>query len=91
MWDQIPSHHWQLLQLRLHLSSRYFQVLKGLLLDETEGAVGLRLDISVHTVHTYVKRIYRRLGVHSRSEAVNHVLTELESIRRSETQSDAQA
>jgi DNA-binding CsgD family transcriptional regulator len=34
------------------------------------GDVGGALDISPHTVVTHVKRIYRKLAVHSRGEAV---------------------
>lgn len=39
---------------------------KGYSYDETAGLMGL----SRHTVGTYVKRIYRKLQVHSRAEAV---------------------
>lgn len=41
-------------------------VAKGLSFGDVSGA----LDISPHTVVTHVKRIYRKLAVHSRGEAV---------------------
>lgn len=52
------------------LSPRETEVLqlvaKGLSFEETGDALGL----SQATVETHVKRIYRKLGVHSRTEAV---------------------
>ena len=52
------------------LSAREAEILrlvsKGLLFAE----VGAALGISTHTVVTHVKKIYRKLAVHSRSEAV---------------------
>jgi len=41
-------------------------IAKGLSFSE----VGVTLDISTHTVVTHVKKIYRKLSVHSRGEAV---------------------
>ena len=53
-----------------HLSEREAQVLaalaKGLLYKE----IGVQLGISENTVRTYVKRIYEKLHVQSRTEAV---------------------
>jgi DNA-binding NarL/FixJ family response regulator len=52
------------------LSSREFEVLsliaKGIAMHE----VARLLTISPHTVGTHVKKLYQRLGVHSRGEAV---------------------
>lgn len=40
-----------------------------LMLDGTpEAEIAARLDLSIHTVHTHVKAIYSRFGVHSRGE-----------------------
>ena len=50
------------------LSRRERQVLQGLLRGLGEKAVAAELEISRHTVHVYVKAIYRKFGVMSRSE-----------------------
>lgn len=39
---------------------------RGLSFKDVGGVLG----ISAHTVNTHIKRIYQRLAVHSRSEAV---------------------
>ncbi len=50
------------------LPRRMQQVLDGLLTGETEKQLAERLGRSPHTVHTHVKRLYRRFGVASRAE-----------------------
>lgn len=56
--------------LRQVLSSREYEVLsllaEGLLYKEISD----RLGIAFETTHTYVRRAYDRLGVHTRTEAV---------------------
>lgn len=52
----------------LKLSPRLRQTLQCLLEGDSEKQAALRLNISRSTVHDYVKQLYRRFGVHSRSE-----------------------
>ena len=50
------------------LSVRARQVLEALLQGDTEKQIAARLGVSRHTVHDYVKEIYRRFKVSSRGE-----------------------
>jgi DNA-binding CsgD family transcriptional regulator len=50
------------------LSPRERQTLELLLTGNAEKQIAARLDISRHTVHVYVKSLYKRFGVNSRSE-----------------------
>jgi DNA-binding NarL/FixJ family response regulator len=52
------------------LSSRETDILKLIAKGFSFPEVGAHLGISSHTVVTHVKRIYRKLAVHSRGEAV---------------------
>jgi DNA-binding NarL/FixJ family response regulator len=52
----------------LGLSARLRQTLQGLLAGEAEKQIANRLDLSPHTVHVYVKGLYRHFGVSSRGE-----------------------
>ena len=56
--------------IRTHhaLAPRLRRVLDRLLLGESEKEVGLSLSLSQHTVHGYVKELYRQFGVSSRAE-----------------------
>lgn len=46
------------------------EVVEQLLKGRTEAEIAAMLDKSPHTVHTHLKAIYQRLGVHSRAELI---------------------
>jgi DNA-binding NarL/FixJ family response regulator len=50
------------------LTRRQRQVLSCLLEGDSEKQVALRLELAPHTVHDYVKAVYRHYGVRSRGE-----------------------
>ena len=50
------------------LSPRMGQTLERLLAGDSEKEIAARLRLSPHTVHVYVKTLYRRFGVCSRGE-----------------------
>jgi DNA-binding CsgD family transcriptional regulator len=50
------------------LSERQREILMFLLAGESEKSIATKLERSHHTVHTYIKKIYHRLGVSSRGE-----------------------
>ena len=52
------------------LSQRELDVLNYVGRGYTNKAIGLQLDISPRTVQTHLARIYRKLDVNSRTEAV---------------------
>jgi len=52
------------------LSRQEIEVLQRLARGETYTAIAQELAISVHTVRNYIRRIYDKLQVHSRTEAV---------------------
>lgn len=52
------------------LSERERQVLELLSHGHPEKQIADRLKISPHTVHTYIRRIYEKLHVHSHAQAV---------------------
>jgi DNA-binding CsgD family transcriptional regulator len=54
----------------LALSPRELEIARGVMADEKEMAIAVRLGISVHTVHTHLERIYRKMGVSSRVQLV---------------------
>lgn len=65
---------WTLAQDRLHLSERETEIARHVLQDLKELAIGQRLAISAHTVHTHLERMYRKLGVSSRMQLAMRIL-----------------
>ena len=52
----------------LGLSPRVRQTLEGLLGGDQEKEIASRMGVSKHTVHVYVKQLYRKFNVSSRGE-----------------------
>ncbi|MEE9128903.1 MAG: LuxR C-terminal-related transcriptional regulator [Phycisphaerales bacterium] len=59
---------WDELECDLKLSPRTLQLVQGIFDDKTEEGIADDLRISVHTVHAYLIRVYRRFGVCSRGQ-----------------------
>ena len=64
---------WDELGCDLKLSARELQLVRGIFDNKTEKAIAYDLSISVHTVHSYLTRIYQRLGVCSREELLVYI------------------
>ena len=63
----------------LGLSEREIQVVQGILRDDNAAKIALELGISEHTVRTYTRRVFRKLGVSSRCGVAVRVLTVLQT------------
>lgn len=59
----------------LGLPPRMSQVLLGLLAGAAEKQIARELALSPHTIHAYVKQIYKRLEVSSRGELLSRFVT----------------
>jgi DNA-binding NarL/FixJ family response regulator len=55
---------------KINLNKRETEVLEGLVEGLTYKMIGVKYFISVDTVRTYIRGIYEKLRVHSRSEAI---------------------
>lgn len=64
---------WARLRQELHLSPREMQVVRLIFADDKEEAIAGELGISPSTVHTYIERLYRKLGVRDRVQMVVRV------------------
>ena len=61
------------------LPPRQKQTLQRLLAGDSEKQIALRLEVSPHTVHVYVKQLYRRFEVNSRGELLSRFVAGGES------------
>jgi DNA-binding CsgD family transcriptional regulator len=55
---------------KFELSERELQVLQQLAAGQVYKQIADSLNVSVHTVRSYARRIYEKLHVHTRAEAV---------------------
>lgn len=69
----LSDEQWRLLARALRLSAREAEITRLLMNDETEWTIAAHLSISRHTVHTHIERLYRKLGVTSRSQVIMRV------------------
>ncbi|MGN6168632.1 MAG: response regulator [Solirubrobacteraceae bacterium] len=67
-WREIPAGGWR--PLRSALTTREWEIVDLLSEGATTEAIAERLVLSPSTVYTHVYRLLRKLGVHSRFEAV---------------------
>src|SRR5512147_2454129 len=73
----ILSHDaWKTIAKSLRISDRELEIVQGIFDDRKELAIADELKISMHTVHTHLERLYRKLGVSSRVALVLYILSE---------------
>jgi DNA-binding NarL/FixJ family response regulator len=68
LWREIPAGGWR--PLRSTLTTREWEIVDLLAEGGSTEAIAERLVLSPTTVYTHVHRLLRKLGVHSRFEAV---------------------
>ncbi|MGB5162942.1 MAG: LuxR C-terminal-related transcriptional regulator [Thermoanaerobaculia bacterium] len=81
---------WSLLSQRLKLSPREEEIVRGLLNKRTEKGIAREIGISRHTVHSHIKRLYRKLNVTSRSAAISRVFEEYLRLEQSQEREPAE-
>ncbi|MGQ0814889.1 MAG: response regulator transcription factor [Gemmatimonadota bacterium] len=69
----LSAGEWKTVLDALALSGRERQIMRLFIEIESESAIAEILDISVHSVHTYRDRLYRKLNARNRSEAIVRV------------------
>jgi DNA-binding CsgD family transcriptional regulator len=67
---------WMLTLKSLRLSPREGSIVELALRDMKEATIASQLGISLHTVHTHMERVYRKLAVRSRAQLVLRVMLE---------------
>ena len=70
------TRQWLALSRSLQLSGRELEIVQCIFDDHTGAAMARKLSISVHTIHTHLERLYRKLGVQTRTAAVVRVFAE---------------
>jgi DNA-binding CsgD family transcriptional regulator len=76
----------------LGLSRREAEIVALLLSDDSrDESIAEQLAISRHTVHTYLERLYRKVGASSRSQVVTRIFQQYVALEHSNPRSSARA
>ena len=78
----LSARQWQSISLALSLSQREFDVVQGVFDGRNEVSIAEKLGISAHTVHTHLDRLYRKLGVTTRSELILRIFAQYVTMNR---------
>ncbi|MCW5554589.1 MAG: helix-turn-helix transcriptional regulator [Verrucomicrobiae bacterium] len=70
------EHAWQELARSLKFSMRELQIARGIFDDDSDVGIAHNLGISLHTVHTHVERLHRKLAVTNRRQLLLRVVQE---------------
>src|SRR5262245_47423850 len=71
----IPETEWGSIERSLRLTSRERQIVRRVFDNQTEDGIAYDLGVSKNTVHTQVRRLYRKLRVTTRVELVLFVFS----------------
>ena len=80
----LSQDQWVAIGLSLGLSTRELDVVRCIFDGCSEEAIAQALNISTHTVHTHLDRLYRKLHVTTRSDLILHIFAEYVFLGRRE-------
>ena len=69
----LTGRQWGRIAKSLRLSPRESQVVRCIFDSLAESAIAAEAGISRHTVHSYVRRVYYKLGIHDRCDLLIRV------------------
>lgn len=72
--QMLCNHQWSAVRRRFGLSTRELEVVQCLFDDQSETDIAANCELSHHTVHTYIARLYEKTQLQSRLQLVTHVL-----------------
>ena len=68
--DVFSERDWLSIGEQFRLSERELAIVKLVFHDKCDSEIATELSMSRHTVHTHFGRLYRKMGVHSRTQLV---------------------
>jgi len=72
----LSDRDWQRIRTAFGLSARELEVVQHFFEGDTEARIAYRLGLTLNTVHTYVRRIYEKIGAHDQKEAILRVVAQ---------------
>jgi len=76
---------WAGIARSLKLSGRELAITRGVFDNLTEGAMAANLSISEHTIHTHLRRLFKKLRVTTRTQMAVRLMQEVLALTLAET------
>jgi len=80
VFESPSSWDWERISAQLSLTPRESELVQGALAGKTESDLADAFSCSQHTVHKHFRRIYRKLGISTRTALVLRVVDAVASI-----------
>lgn len=80
---------WEEIARSLKLSGRELQIVRSTFDDDTDLGIAQHLGISLHTVHTHVERLHKKLAITDRPQLLLRVMQEFLTLTVSPERSPA--
>jgi len=68
---------WNAVAITLRITARELEIIQGVFDNLTEAGIARRLQVTEHTVHTHLNRLFKKLHVTTRTELVLRVMQEM--------------
>jgi DNA-binding CsgD family transcriptional regulator len=81
----LSDHAWREIAEALGITKRELQIIQGVFGNLTQAAIAQRLNMTEHTAHTHLNRLYAKLTVTTRTELVLRVMEQLIALTLAET------
>ena len=81
----LSDHAWHEVAKALGITRREQQIVQGVFDNLTENAIGGRLNLTEHTIHTHLNRLFKKLNVTTRTELVLRLIEQFVALTLAET------
>ncbi len=81
----LSEHAWLEIARTLGITRRELQIVQSVFDNQHEADIAKRFEISPHTVHMHLNRLFKKLTVTSRTELVLRIVEQMITITLSET------
>lgn len=81
----LSAHAWHEIASALDITSRELQIVQAVFDNLPEAGIARRFKLSVHTVHTHLNHLFKKLTVSTRTELVLRIMEQMITLTLSET------
>lgn len=81
----LTDHAWHEIARALDITQRELQIVQAVFDNQHEGDIARHFQLSPHTVHMHMNRLFKKLNITSRTELVLRIVEQMVALTLSET------